>query len=83
MLEGIKNAAVKSLFVLNTGKQECPAAAITAFNIVLAKGSMSVDAVRYKRFAEALAEATSEHQRRGITSYVASVNVAQGLAISA
>lgn len=82
VLKDIQDAAEKSRFVLNTGKQEGPAAAITAFNIVLAKGSMAVDAERYKRFEEALTEATSEHQRRGITSYVASVNVAQGIAIS-
>jgi hypothetical protein len=82
VLQDIENAAEKSHFVLNTGKQEGPASAITAFNIVLAKGSMSVDADRYKRFEEALAEATSEHQRRGIISYIGSVNVAQGIAIS-
>lgn len=82
VLQEIEGAAAKSRFVLNASKQEGPAAAITGFNIVLTKGSMSVNAERYKRFEEALAEATSEHQRRGITSYVASVNVAQGLAIS-
>lgn len=82
VLKDIQDAASKSRFVLNTGKQEGPAAAITAFNIVLAKGSMSVDVERYKRFEEALAEATSEHQRLGIISYVGTVNVAQGIAIS-
>lgn len=82
VLQDIEDAATKSHFVLNTSKQEGPAAAITAFNIVLAKGSMSVEAERYQRFQEALTEASSEHQRRGITSYVASVNVAQGVEIS-
>jgi hypothetical protein len=82
VLKDILNAAAKSNFVLNSAKQEGPAAAITAFNIVLTKGSMSVDAERYKRFEEALAEAKNMHQYLGITSYVTSVNAAQGLAIS-
>lgn len=78
----IQDVAAKSRFILNSGKQEGPAAAITAFNIVLAKGSMSVDAERYKRFEKALDEATSENQRKGITSYVTSVNIEQGRSIS-
>ena len=76
------DAATKSHFVLNASKQEGPAAAINAFNIVLEKGSMSVDAERYQRFQRALTEASSEYQRRGITSYFASVNMAQGVEIS-
>lgn len=78
----IQAAAEKSRFVLNSDKQEGPAAAITAFNIFLEKGSMCVDADRYKLFEKALDEATSEYQRLGIISYVSSVNAAQGLAIS-
>lgn len=81
VLQEIEDAATKSHFVLNASKQEGPAAAINAFNIVLEKGSMSVDAERYQRFQKALTEASSEYQRRGITSYVASINVAQGVEI--
>lgn len=81
VLKDIEIAAEKAHFVLNADKQEGPATAITAFNIVLAKGSMNIDADRIKKFEEALASATSNSQREGIKSYVASVNVAQALAM--
>jgi hypothetical protein len=81
VLKKIEIAAEKAHFDLNAGKQEGPATAITAFNIVLAKGLMKVDAERIKQFEEALKTATSDSQRAGIKSYVASVNAAQGLAI--
>lgn len=82
VLKDIQVAAKKAKFVLNTDKQEGPAAVITAFNIVLAKGSMVVEAARIKKFEDAFATATSESQRAGIKSYVTSVNAAQGLTIS-
>lgn len=82
VLKDIEVAAKKAHFVLNADKQEGPAAVITAFNIVLEKGSMKVEADRIKKFEEALTTATSESQRAGIKSYVTSVNAAQGLAIS-
>jgi Reverse transcriptase (RNA-dependent DNA polymerase) len=76
--EGIEEAASRAHFILNTEKQEGPSAVITAFNILLARGSMKVSADRYQQFKEALAAATSEHQRAGIQSYVTSVNALQG-----
>lgn len=82
VLKDIQAAAEKAHFVLNANKQEGPAAAIKAFNIVLTKGSMEIEADRFKQFEEALKTATSENQRAGIKSYVASVNAGQGLAIS-
>lgn len=82
VLTEIQDAAKKAHFELNAGKQEGPAPDITAFNIVLAKGSLAIDAIRLERFVEALAEATSESQRAGIISYVCSVNVTQGTEIS-
>jgi hypothetical protein len=82
VLKDIEVAAKKAHFVLNADKQEGPAAVITAFNIVLTKGSMKVEADRIKKFEQALTTATSENQRAGIKSYVTSVNAVQGLAIS-
>lgn len=82
VLQDIEAAAKRACFVLNADKQDGPGAGITAFNIVLAKGAMEVEADRFNKFKEAMAVATSEHQREGIKSYVASVNAAQGIAIS-
>lgn len=80
VLRDIEDAAKKSKFVLNANKQEGPAAAITAFNIVLAKDSMVVDASRIKKFEDAFVAAKSENQREGIRSYVTSVNAMQAVA---
>ena len=83
VLKDIEAAAERAHFVLYADKQEGPSAGITAFNIVLSKGSMEVEAERLKLFAEALTAATSESQRAGIKSYVTSANAIQGLAIPA
>lgn len=82
VLQDIEAAANRACFVLNADKQDGPGAGITAFNIVLAKGSLEVEADRLNKFKEAIVAATSENQRAGIKSYVASVNAAQGIAIS-
>lgn len=82
VLQDIQEAAKKARFVLNADKQDGPGAGITAFNILLAKGSMEVEADRLNKFKEALMAATGENQRKGIKSYVTSVNAAQGVAIS-
>lgn len=82
VLKDIEVAATKAHFILNSDKQEGPAAGITAFNIALANDSMEVEAGRLKKFEDALTIATGERQRVGIKSYVASVNAEQGLAIS-
>lgn len=78
----IEVAAKRARFTLNTKKQEGPADAITAFNILLSKGSMEVEPMRYKQFEKSLAEATNKHQREGIISYIGTVNIAQGIKIS-
>lgn len=82
VLQDIEAAAKRANFVLNADKQDGPGAGITAFNIVLAKGAMEVEAERLNKFKEAIAAATSENQRQGIKSYVTSVNAEQGIAIS-
>jgi hypothetical protein len=81
ILKDIEAAAERSSFTLNTTKQEGPSACITAFNILLAKGKMEVEAKRLQQFTEAFTTATSESQRAGIKSYVTSVNTLQGHAI--
>lgn len=77
ILDGLNAAAESAGFTLNPEKQEGPAAAITAFNILVANASMEIDGDRLTKFAEALSAASTEHQRAGILSYVKSVNPAQ------
>lgn len=77
ILTGLNATAKSAGFTLNPYKQEGPATAITAFNILVANASMEIDGDRLTQFAEALATASSEHQKAGILSYVKSVNVAQ------
>jgi len=81
ILVNITNAAENANFILNAAKQEGPAAAITAFNIMLQNNSMMVEALRLKKFVDVLKETESEYQREGILSYVKSINVAQGFAL--
>lgn len=77
--EDVKKAAERSNFVLNSEKQEGPAGAITAFNIVISKESMLISADRLEKFKQALNDATNGHQIAGIKTYVASVNNSQSL----
>ena len=83
LVNDVQIAAARAHFVLSAAKCEGPAALITAFNIMLKSGSMEVNPERLMLFEKALAEATNEHQRAGITSYVTSINVTQGLALKA
>lgn len=77
ILDRLNSAAKSAGFTLNPGKQQGPAAEITAFNILVANASMEIDAQRLAKFVEALAATSSEHEKNGILSYVKSVNVAQ------
>lgn len=69
----LKLAAEKSEFAFNSAKCEGPAVAITAFNIELTHTNLAIIATRLDEFALDMG-AGSEQQRRGILSYVKSVN---------
>lgn len=66
-------AAKKSEFAFNSAKCEGPATAITAFNIELTHANLAIVAIRLGEFALEMGTG-SEQQRRGILSYVKSVN---------
>jgi hypothetical protein len=83
ILKGLNDAAAKANFKLNPLKQEGPATAITAFNIVLKNKSLEISAPRFEQFISTLEQTTSQFQRDGITSYVKSVNVVQGASLLA
>jgi hypothetical protein len=82
ILQEIGAASEKSKFKLNASKQQGPAEAITAFNILVTSDSMQIEAGRLQKFAESFATATSEYQRAGILSYVRSVNADQASALT-
>jgi len=83
VLEELNIAAKRSRFTLHTAKQQGPATAISAFNILLSAEGLQVEAERLKAFEAALAEATSDAQRAGIIGYVSAVNAAQGESLGA
>lgn len=62
-------------------KTEGPASAVTAFNVDLSHGSMSVTHERLERFREAYALAGSWQEAMGILGYVHTVNPAQVSAV--
>ena len=74
ILETLEKAASESKFTLNPDKKEGPAEMITAFNIEIKQDSMQLSDARFQKFIDAVATASSGHQRRGILSYVKSVN---------
>ena len=78
LLAMLKTAAERARFALNPDKEQGPGAQVTAFNISLSSNSMLIESARLQQFVEALEEATSEAQRKGILSYVSSINADQG-----
>lgn len=77
VLAEIKHATQRAGFVLNTDKEEGPAASITAFNIELSHKSLLVEPARLEAFWDAILKADSTHQAEGIIGYIRSVNRAQ------
>lgn len=77
----LKTAAARARFSFNADKEQAPASQVTAFNIQLSNNQLSIEGVRLNEFSLALAQATSDAQRLGILSYIASVNADQGNAL--
>lgn len=75
----ICRCALRSNFTFNNDKVQKPTSQITAFNIDLAHASMEIESVRLSKFIEDFNNSTSEYQRRGIESYIHSVNPTQAL----
>lgn len=72
-------AAEQSGFALNKKKQEGPANSIKAFNIILSHGKLALTAERLKKFEQKIQSDSNGMERRGVLSYVASVNYEQFL----
>jgi hypothetical protein len=82
ILQELEDAALKANFTLNTIKQEGPASKITAFNLDLALNSLQVEEKRYQLFKQEFAATENLHVRRGIASYIQSINLEQSFQLS-
>lgn len=75
-LQRLESASTTSGFMLNSAKTQGPAAAITAFNINITKGVLTIVDDRMAEF-EAAVKIGNAFQVDGIINYVASVNPMQ------
>jgi RNase P protein component len=75
----ISRCALRSNFTFNSDKVQTPTSQITAFNIDLTHASMKIESARLSKFIEVFNNSESEYQRRGIESYIRSVNPTQAL----
>jgi hypothetical protein len=77
IIHGIKPIAEQSGFPLNDTKEEGPADKITAFNIELSKGRLSVTKGRLKMFIDSYRQSDNLNVLSGIVGYVTTVNKSQ------
>lgn len=77
ILGEIKLAAEKSRLFLNPAKEEGPANTVTAFNIHLSYKHLVIKKHRMNQFADVFRASANPHQRKGIYTYIKSVNVGQ------
>ncbi|MBV5350030.1 hypothetical protein JZU71_02405 [bacterium] len=73
----IDESALRSGFPLHPDKREDPAPAITAFNIALAHQSLQIEEARWNSFRSSFQDSENEFVRKGIHSYVRSINLEQ------
>ena len=77
----LQQLALDAGLPLSSEKTAGPASAITAFNVELSHGSMSLEHDRLQRFREAYAMASSPQVEAGILGYVHTINPAQVAAV--
>ncbi|QTF10022.1 reverse transcriptase [Brenneria izadpanahii] len=70
-------ALKKSRYEVNTTKTQPPSQKIKVFNLELSNNNLKVSAARIVEFLIAYAKSENEHERKGIASYVGSVNQQQ------
>lgn len=75
--EDVEIYARSSNFVLSSEKTQGPAQKITAFNVDLANQSLQITKKRMAEFAVHLSNSPSQHSRRGVLSYIGTVNTSQ------
>jgi hypothetical protein len=77
IIKEINLVSEKSKFKLNPDKEEGPSKKITAFNIDLSYGLLKISDIRFESFNSDYEAAKNENQRKGIISYIHSVNKKQ------
>lgn len=75
--EEVKESADRSGFTLNTAKEEGPSATITVFNIKLTNASLEIKPTRYEEFKDRYNSTKNPRIKRGIETYITSVNTSQ------
>lgn len=70
-------ALKKSRYAINEDKTQAPSKCITVFNLELSHNSLRVTPRRLVEFLQAYAQSKNEHERKGIATYVHSVNAGQ------
>lgn len=73
----LKKASERSGFPLNDKKQEGPSEGITAFNVFLTQGELSIIPEKFNELRNNYQNSENEFQRAGIASYVYSINNSQ------
>lgn len=75
--DAVTQALVKSGYTVNDRKTQSPATMISVFNLELSQRSLRVSSERIVEFLKAYISSKNPHERKGIASYVGSVNKAQ------
>lgn len=75
----LSDSVIKSRFIQNDRKSHKPSNSTHAFNIIIKNKHMEIDSPRFSMFKDSYRLSSSEYQREGILSYVASVNPIQAL----
>jgi hypothetical protein len=81
LVEQLEATARRSGFPLSAKKREGPAFQVTAFNISLSHGSLTLTEKRMNEFKEVFFESHNERQKYGILKYVDSIDPSQALAL--
>lgn len=78
VIEGqLESYATRSRFPLSKTKREGPSESVTAFNVTISEGALSITDARMAEFESAFRKSKNEHQKDGILRYIASVNPSQ------
>lgn len=73
----IIEALRKSGYTVNEDKTQPPASMVSAFNLELSQNSLRVSSKRIVEFLQAFTSSKNPHERKGIASYIGSINAAQ------
>ncbi|WP_210531532.1 reverse transcriptase domain-containing protein [Pantoea ananatis] len=73
----IKTALKKSGYTVNKAKTQSPSTSVNVFNLVLSKNLLKVSSIRIVEFLQAYISSQNPAEKKGIASYVGSVNKTQ------